>query len=54
MGAIFGKSKKTAPSRITEQDKAVLVNAIVVGPLLAIICHHDVGSFRFHFHLRSN
>lgn len=28
MGAIFGKTKKTAPSRITEQDKAVLVNII--------------------------
>lgn len=30
MGAIFGKTKKTAPSRITEQDKAVLVNILLV------------------------
>lgn len=29
MGAIFGKTKKTAPSRITEQDKAVLVNIVL-------------------------
>ena len=25
MGSAFGKSKKSPPSRITEQDKAILV-----------------------------
>lgn len=27
MGALFGKQKKSPPSRITEQDKAILVSA---------------------------
>lgn len=29
MGGIFGKTKKTAPSRVTEHDKVVLVGSIV-------------------------
>lgn len=28
MGGIFGKTKKQAPSRVTEQDRAVLVSNI--------------------------
>lgn len=28
MGGIFGKTKKTAPSRITDHDKVILVSMI--------------------------